>query len=155
VGVLCSVDSIPGLQAWWQANATGDDHVNGNQVFLENNANYALGKVGAAFNFDGVNARASVGANPHINLTKASNPGFTVEFWMNPNSFSNGVVMGWTNGVRFDRVNTGGVLGDTLRLYVTGTNSGQYIDSARIWTSSATISNWYHMAATYDRATGL
>ncbi|MGZ5568024.1 MAG: PKD domain-containing protein, partial [Limisphaerales bacterium] len=154
VGVICTVDSPAGLEAWWQANASGVDVVNGNQAILETGANYGQGEVGGAFNFDGVNARVSVAANPHIDLAKAGNPGFTVELWINPNTLLNGAVMGWTNGVRFERI-SGSATGDTLRFYVTGTNSGQFVDSARNWSTAATLNKWYHYAATYDRASGV
>ncbi len=154
VGVVCTVDSLAGLEAWWQANGTGVDAVNGNQAVLETGANYAQGKVGGAFNFDGVNARVAVAANSHIDLAKVSNPGFSLEFWINPSSLLNGTVLGWTNGVRFERVG-GSAAGDTLRFYVSGTNSGQFVDSARNWSTAATLNKWYHYAATYDSASGV
>lgn len=155
VGVLCTVNSPAGQQTWWQADGSGSDAVDGSQAVLETGANYLQGKVGGAFNFDGVNARASVAANSHLDIANASNTGFTVECWINPNNFLNGAVLGWTNGVRLDRVTAGSAAGDTLRFYVTGTNSGQFVDSARNWPNTAVLSNWYHYAATYDRASGV
>ncbi|HEU5123921.1 MAG TPA: Ig-like domain-containing protein [Verrucomicrobiae bacterium] len=151
VGAICTVSEMNGLQAWWQANGTGDDHANGNQAFLENGATYVQGKVGAAFNFDGIDDSVSVGSNPHINLAKVTNPGFTVEFWMNPNSFQSGSVLGWANGVRVERYGLG-YTGDTLRFYVTGTGGGQYVEAPRVWHN--TLWSWTHVALTYDRAIG-
>lgn len=152
VGTICTVSDVPNLEAWWQANATGDDHANGNEAFLVNGANYVQGKVGPAFNFDGNNAQVSVGANPHIDLTKVSNPGFTLEFWINPGSFLTGGVMGWPSGLRIERFTSGTTsVGDSLHFYLAGTNSGQFVDASRIWPGTSSTNQWFHIALTYDR----
>ena len=72
--------------------ATGDDACERQSGVARDWRELCAGKVGRAFNFDGVNARVSVGANPHLDLAKSSNAGFSVEFWMNPNSSLNGGV---------------------------------------------------------------
>ncbi|HXG48666.1 MAG TPA: LamG-like jellyroll fold domain-containing protein, partial [Methylomirabilota bacterium] len=71
-----------GLVAWWPAEGNASDIANGNTGILTNGTTFAPGKVGQAFNFDGVNDHVIV-PNFITNL-----PSFTFEFWIKIDSFT-------------------------------------------------------------------
>jgi RHS repeat-associated protein len=149
---VCSVEPPPGMVAWWPADFSEEDKVSAVRGFNQN-VTFPAGKVASAFGFNGTD---SIIGNPaqttHDVGTSAS--GFTMEFWMNVGTFLNSGVLGWANGVRVERF-TSGTTGDSLHFYVSGTNSGQFINSSQIWRSGAFFGQWVHIAMTYDRPTGL
>ncbi len=153
VETLCTVEHPQGLAAWWPGNGASDDLVNGYHALLGSGTTYTNGKVASAFSFNGVNNYVWMPAQSNYDVGSSA-AGFTLEFWMNPNSLQNTSVLGWANGVRVDRTSSGSAAGDTLRFYVTGTNSGQFLLAARPWATTATLNQWYHIALTYDRASG-
>src|SRR5690606_3877542 len=113
-------------------------------------ASYLTGKVASAFFLDGVNDSIWMLARTNYDVGSSAS-GFTVEFWMNPNSFQSGSVLGWAHGVRVERYGLG-YTGDTLRFYVTGTGGGQYVEAPWVW--HYTSWSWTHVALTYDRGSG-
>ncbi len=66
-----------GLVGWW----TGDDHANDiwgdNHGTLRNGTAFAVGKVGQAFSFDGVDDGVEIAYNPGLDLSK-----FTIDAWI-------------------------------------------------------------------------
>jgi hypothetical protein len=150
VGVPCNDLDLPGLSAWWPANGTAEEIVGGNQAILGGSTGYTNGAVALAFDFDGVDDYVWARAATNYNVG-ASSDGMTVEFWMNPNSFQNGSVLGWANSVRVERENYQWN-GAQLRCYL-GTG-GKYVQTpGPVW--SNTNWAWTHVAVTYYATSGL
>jgi len=151
---FCAMDNPQGLVAWWPANGIDHDAINGYDAIRFNGANYTNGRVASAFNFDGVNDFVRMPAQTNYDIG-ASPTGFTVEFWLNAANFQNGSVLGWANGVRAERFNSGAISGDSLRWDLAGTNSGQFLVSQRLWAGGGFVGKWVHLALTYERSTGI
>ena len=150
VGVVCDDLALPGLSAWWPANGTAEDIVGGNEAILGGGTSYTNGEVALAFNFNGADDYVWAPAATNYNVG-ASPDGMTVEFWMNPNSFQPGSVLGWANSVRFERENYDWN-GAQLRCYL-GTG-GQYVQTpGPVW--SNTNWAWTHVAVTYTKSNGV
>src|SRR5262249_40886744 len=103
---------------------------------------------GAAFQFDGTNDQVWIAPRTNYDIGPSTN-GFSLEFWMKPQIAQAGSVLGWTNGVRVERITTTSA-GDGLRWYVTSTGNS-FVDTTRIWGGSGW--NWTHVALVYDRPT--
>lgn len=69
-----------GLVSWWPGESNGDDIVGGNNGTLMNGVSFANGKVGQAFNFDGIND--VVRANNTTQLNGGSQA--TYDAWVYP-----------------------------------------------------------------------
>src|SRR5262245_60170248 len=133
------VQDPQGLAAWWPGNGSTEDVLSGFTGWSGSGANYASGKVAAAFNFDGLNDYVWLPPRSTYNVGPGAN-GFTVEFWMKPSGLQNDSVVGWSNGMRLERY-TQSAAGTGLRFNVTGTSSGQYVQSSgNVWSGSPT--NW-------------
>jgi len=76
---LCT---IPGMVTWWPGEEDGSDRHGTHDGELLNGVEFVPGQVGAAFRFDGLDARVRVPASPELDLWKA--PGLTVEGWVWP-----------------------------------------------------------------------
>jgi hypothetical protein len=147
-----------GLVNWWPGDGNPNDIQGTNQATLQNGTTYSVGKVGQAFNFDGLTNKVSVGSK-YGALTN----NFTIQFWANPLA---------------SRVATteaaSGVTGTTSQRYViyptygdtaygaghagagisVGTNgisvfehSANYLPSILVW--NATVTGWTHVAVVY------
>jgi len=78
--------SIPqtGLVGWWRAEGNAQDSAGRHDGTLPFGMNYARGKIGQAFDFDGNSRqRVSIPDSPDFNLTKA----LTIEGWIYPRQF--------------------------------------------------------------------
>jgi RHS repeat-associated protein len=142
----CAVSDLVGLAAWLPGNGTGQDILSGKTGLLAGGTSYSDGKVAGAFRFDGTNDYVQLAAATNFNVG-ASSSGFTIELWMNPNTTQNGFVLGWTNGVRFEKFNS---TAGALRVFVAGAGN---LTTSTLWTSSSL--NWTHVAVTYDRTAGV
>ena len=67
-----------GLVSWYPGEGNADDQQNASDGILQGGTTFVSGKIGQAFNFDGVNDSVSV---PDISAARA--PTFTVEGWFN------------------------------------------------------------------------
>jgi hypothetical protein len=67
-----------GLISWWRGENNALDSVGGNHGTLKNGAGYAAGKVGTAFNLDGVDDYVEVPDSPSLNTPN----GITVMGWI-------------------------------------------------------------------------
>jgi acetyltransferase-like isoleucine patch superfamily enzyme len=78
-----------GLISWWNGNlvsgTTVFDLENRNDGTLVNGASTALGKVGNAFSFDGIDDFVQVADATNLNFDSASP--MTIELWLKPDSF--------------------------------------------------------------------
>ncbi|HLZ54469.1 MAG TPA: LamG domain-containing protein, partial [Verrucomicrobiae bacterium] len=77
--------SIPqtGLIGWWRADANARDSAGRHDGTLPFGMNYAPGKIGQAFDFDGSRRRVSIPDSPDFQLTKA----FTIAGWVYPRQY--------------------------------------------------------------------
>jgi hypothetical protein len=74
-----SCDPAPsGLVGWWRAESNALDSVGGNNGVLMNGAGYAPGKVGTAFQFNGVDSRVDLGDPENLKFTNS----FSIEAWI-------------------------------------------------------------------------
>jgi hypothetical protein len=150
VGVPCDDVDLSGISAWWPADGKAQDVIGGNQAILGGSTGYANGEVALAFNFDGVDDFVWAPAATNYNVG-ASPSGLTIEFWMKPNSFQVGSVLGWANSIRVERANYSW-FGSTLRCYLG--SGGQYLQApGNVWVNTSW--GWTHVAVTYDRSTGV
>jgi hypothetical protein len=72
--------SPPGLVSWWNGEGNAADSAGTNHGSLMNGASYALGKVGMAFSFDGIDDRIEVPSSE--SLAVPTNSGVSVEAWI-------------------------------------------------------------------------
>jgi type II secretory pathway pseudopilin PulG len=77
--------SIPknGLVGWWRAEGNAQDSAGRHDGTLPFGINYAPGKIGQAFDFDGSRRRVSVPDSPDFRLTKA----LTIAGWVYPRQY--------------------------------------------------------------------
>src|SRR5579859_1788016 len=77
--------SIPqtGLIGWWRADGNAQDSAGRHDGTLPFGMNYAPGKIGQAFDFDGSRRRVSIPDSPDFQLTKA----FSIAGWVYPRQY--------------------------------------------------------------------
>ncbi|HEV2436366.1 MAG TPA: LamG-like jellyroll fold domain-containing protein [Verrucomicrobiae bacterium] len=77
--------SIPqnGLIGWWRAEGNVQDSAGRHDGTLPFGMNFAPGKIGQAFDFDGSRRRVSIPDSPDFKLTKA----LTIEAWVYPRQY--------------------------------------------------------------------
>jgi hypothetical protein len=132
VGIPCSVTDTAGLVAAWPANGSAKDVVGGQFGILGNGAGFVPGKVATAFRLDG-NDYVLIPARTSYDVA-ASSTGFTLEFWIKPDSLVSGGVLGWLGGVRAERL----LNGATLRFHL-ATNGTTFVQ-ASLWPNAA---SWF------------
>ena len=80
-GQTCTAP-LPNLVSWWPGNGNTTDIASGNNGTLVNGTTYAVGEVGSAFSFDGVDDEVTIGL-PNF---ETPNSGFSIEGWIAPNT---------------------------------------------------------------------
>ena len=84
VETVYSQSCIPapsGLVSWWPGDGNANDIFDGNSGTLLNGANFASGKVGQAFSFDGVDDQVVIADAVALNPTQ-----ITIDAWVKPTS---------------------------------------------------------------------
>ena len=138
----------PGLVALWSGNGNAKDNFGNNNAMLRGNMNFASGKVGQAFVFDGGSAYVEVPSSPEITPRGP----FTVMAWVNYLRTSGGsasvpivgkgqdanTALDWFLGISPDR---------RLRPHV-NIDGGNwvYFDCD----TPLDFGKWYHVAMVYD-----
>ncbi|MBV9864211.1 MAG: LamG domain-containing protein [Abitibacteriaceae bacterium] len=85
-----------GLAGWWMGDGDVADSMGHNKARLYNGADYAPGKVGQGFHFDGLKSYAKIIAT---NEEIEAKDGLTVELWINPVDVSQKQpILGWSGG---------------------------------------------------------
>jgi len=78
-GAICT-PAPSGLVSWWTGDGNANDRIGGNDGSTVNGAGFASGKVGRAFNFNGVDQFVRIPGSPSLNP-----PGsLTIEAWIYP-----------------------------------------------------------------------
>lgn len=137
------------IVSWWRAENDATDYVDDNHGVLMNGATFASGRVGQAFNLDGVNDFVRV---PDSSLWAFGASPFTVALWVNfdsirggaPNMIPNVFVAqdeggGNTNKWMLYRSSSG------LTWHINGPAIGPVFLAAPF---SPTTGNWYHVGLT-------
>src|SRR5882762_9245295 len=78
-GAVCT-PAPSGLVSWWQGEGNAKDRIGENNGTMENGAGFATGKVGQAFQFDGVNGYVEMANSTSLN-PKGS---FAIDAWIFP-----------------------------------------------------------------------
>jgi len=77
-------DILPGLISWWNADTNLADVMGLNNISTYSPSSYPVGKVGAAFTFNGVNSRVAINNNASLNF--GINTNFSIELWVRANA---------------------------------------------------------------------
>jgi hypothetical protein len=140
------------LISWWTADNTAVDLKGLNNASLFNGTNYVAGKVGQAFNLDGVDDRAQVADSDSLKLTGS----MTIEAWVRMDTISP------TNGggvILFRGDDRGGLdpyqltaaPGGLVKFQIQSLSNGQTTASL---IAPLPLGVFSHVAATLDDATG-
>ncbi len=147
---LACIQPPSGIIGWWSGdNALG--LINGNNAVLHDDASFASGKVGNAFNFDGIGDYASIPYSPDLEPSE-----ITVEFWVSgpqisqqPGNTGSGVMLIENSPIHANY--------DGWYIFITPSGGiGTAIGNGVQW--NPVISNfglyyptgWRHVAMTYD-----
>lgn len=160
-GKLAPATPAPiGLAEWWTADGDARGVRNRTNGTMQNGANYAVGKIGQAFNLDGANDYVAV---PH-NSVQDVRQALTIESWIMKKGDCTGIGAAGNCVVLAKQIASGNadanlryglLIGDSG-----GANQGKAMFSLNTgaWSdvvfSNTIIGNdvWYHVAATYDGA---
>jgi sugar lactone lactonase YvrE len=109
-----------GLVGWWPGDGSAIDIQNDNNGTLHGSANFANGRVGKAFNFDGTTGYVSIG-NPEalklLAVDETSHTGITMDAWVKPNALpSNGSLV--AVATKWNSNNSTGTSGDAYGLFL-------------------------------------
>ena len=148
VGQAVAQTCVPpsaGLVSWWPGDGNANDIQDGNDGTLFNGATFALGRVGQAFSFDGVDDYVEVADSTNLDLGV-----FTAETWIKTTStFSvGGFRTMFVKGIAFNE-NYGAYLHTpTGKIRFQFTSAGPY----HFFDSGASVNDgiWHHVAVLYD-----
>ncbi len=153
--VVCATPAS-GLVSWWQGEGDATDLLGTNAGVLEGGTGFVPGKVSSAFSFDGVDDRVRVPASAGLNL--GTQPGFTLEAWINPFSTAYGhPILEWNNAsASFTGLNFW-VGHPSLPDAYLGADLFDGNTDHVLQTASGTIASntMQHVALTYDKASGI
>jgi uncharacterized protein (TIGR03437 family) len=152
-----------GLVAWYRAEGDANNAVGGSNGVLQSDVAFSAGKVGLAFDLDGVDDFVKVPASSSLDV--GARNGLTIDLWINPDDLSTRMpLVEWNSGTGqagqrahlWQSVNCG-VTCQNLpgALYANlGSMSG---DAKVIQTGAGVIkqNEFQHIALTYDKASGL
>lgn len=136
-----------GMVSWWPGDGNANDIKGSNPGTQQNGVTFAIGMVGPAFSFDGVDDYVSVAANPNLHPSA-----ITVDFWLKANDLDNPN----SNGVpSIISSNLSDFDGYQLQLDASGNVmfviGGNTIRTAYTTTApEIALDQWYHIAVTYD-----
>ena len=128
--------------SWWRGEGNAKDGVGGNDGTLKNGATFAVGKVGQAFSFDGVNDYALVPYKESLNFAPAGQ--FTLETWvrLEANNKYKAILVKSPPGGVWDW----GLWCNDKNRFV----AGHHNQDAALSTTVAQSGVWYYVAVTYQ-----
>ncbi len=141
------------LVGWWAGEGNALDNNGVNNGVLLNNVNFAPGRVGQAFNFNGTNTYAFIPRSSSLNVGQGG--GFTVEAWFNTRGSAAVPIVEWnpnngSYGVHFHVNQTSE--GSLYANIVDTSGNYHFIQSASGLFSTNAIQ---HGALTYDKTSGI
>ena len=154
VGPVNTLAPPSGITAWWSGNGHPRELIHGgHDVQFVNPEGYATGRVSQGFSFNATNeGRAEVPAHPDLDIG-ASEPGFSIEFWMKPTLLTDGMMLSWgapgIPGVAIYQYDAGRAIQANLRERVSGTDFT--LTTPRVLAAGG----WTHYVLTYDRIGGI
>jgi hypothetical protein len=141
-----------GMAAWWPGDGDTRDLISGRDGVLRNGARFAPGKVGQAFQLDGIDDHVRVrDAQPwHL-----GDHAFTIDLWVRfdslaprqsfvANDEAPGEFRKWI--FWFDTLGHREPFGDGLRFHINNPRSGPLDPIVYLWTPA--VGTWYHVAVT-------
>jgi hypothetical protein len=147
-----------GLVSWWRAEGDGTDFVGNNDGVLQGGVTFAVGEVGQAFSFNGVDGNVQVPASATLDVGRGA--GLTIEAWINPADVANGHSMvEWSGGVLTSGYSAHFWVGHPQ--FGAGSIFANLVDTSanfHVINSGAgvvTTNVFQHVAVTYDKASGL
>src|SRR5439155_3495693 len=154
LGAEANCTHVPaGLVSWWRAQGDASDFTGSAGGTLYGGVSFALGKVGTAFSFNGINGAINVPDVPALTLTNS----LTIEGWLfltnAPTAQGMVIFRGDTrSGLDPYQVYVG-PSGDASALL--GFGITDHANDVASLTSQRPVGSWTHVAATLDGATGL
>ncbi|MCA9063465.1 MAG: hypothetical protein KDA96_10410, partial [Planctomycetaceae bacterium] len=141
------------VAGWWTGDNTTEDFAGSNDGTLMNGATYALGKVGTAFSFDGVDDSVTVADSSSLDLSDV----VTMDAWINTTGFA--------HGSGFQAVVVKGTIGVGSRNYAMFIDDSgglllQYDNTSDVQVNLSTASGLitagvnYHVAGVIDTVSG-
>lgn len=145
IGIRASYDDVVGgAAAWWQADGNGINTIGTNNATLTNGATYASGIIGTAFDFDGTNDYAAIGA---INGNFGD---FSISMWF----LMDGVNPGIKNRSYLLDTRGNGIAGSGVALFIDGNNEiNLYYESPTTYyeygatVEQNLVGTWHHVVA--------
>lgn len=154
----CCVPPPSGLIDWWPGDGNALDIVTGIYAQTEGTVTYAPGMVSEAFSFDGTGGYVYGSAAPEAGL-----PAGTVDFWFNVNTWNPAI----TNLLWYSSANLPGQGVHPGAMFIGSSGPGTPDNGELLfaingnydnWAHSGLVpqpNTWYHVAATWDGATGM
>ncbi len=144
-----------GIVSWWRSDESASDEYGRNSGTLMNGATYTSGKVGQAFNFDGVDDHVRIPSSSSLNPTGS----FTIDAWIYPVAdVPHGSIIGkwgfreWSN----QRSWSFGIMGGGGIEFALSDSAHQEDPSFHaFFTGSGVVkmNQWNHVAAVFDKST--
>jgi hypothetical protein len=163
IGLLCSLatfqawsaDCVPpiaGSVGWWPAEGNANDITGTNNGTLQNGVTFAPGEVGQAFNFHSAGASVRIPASTSLNVGAGN--GLTIECWINPADVSPWhPILEWNSGSVGVDLGIATSSSGQVHINVKGTD---FVDRLLASPGGLLATNVFqHVAATYDKATGV
>jgi subtilisin family serine protease/subtilisin-like proprotein convertase family protein len=142
--------NLDGIVSWWlgESGPIAPDIISGNNGAFVDGVGFSAGKVGGAFDFNGLNSYLTVSDAPSLDFTT----NMTVEVWINPRSWGGApreILSKW-GGPSNQRsytlsINTSGLA------YLLVSSDGGGVNNQVVFSSTVMpLNTWTHLAAVYD-----
>jgi subtilisin-like proprotein convertase family protein/subtilisin family serine protease len=142
--------NLDGLVAWWlgESGPIATDIISGNNGTFVNGVGFSAGRVGGAFDFNGVNSYVTVPDAPSLDLTT----NLTVEVWINPRSWGGTpreILSKW--GGPFNQRSYTLSINASGLAYLLVSSDGGFVNNQAVFSSTVMpLNTWTHLAAVYD-----
>jgi hypothetical protein len=154
-----SADCVPppsGLVSWWNGEGNADDIAATNNGTLRGGASFASGKVGQAFDFNGVNGYVEIANSSNLNPSAS----FSIEGWIFPRKDQTSAIMSkWADTP--DQLNQrsygfNAVPNNALQFAISDWAHQWDVSFNSFYTTNNVFSlnTWSHVAAVYDQPAG-
>ncbi len=145
-----------GLVSWWRAESSANDAVDGNNGMLRNGAGLSVGKVGQAFDLNGVNQYVEIVNTNNLNPAGS----FSIEGWILPRQDRlQSIISKWTDSAAQPNQRSYSLMTSPNRALIFSISDMAHQQDASFHAFGTTnyafsLSTWSHVAAVYDQAAG-